>query len=979
MAGTGERLGRRRSVVRALGLRPGEGPAALLLVAMSVAIGLFVAFAFSFAGASFLSHHDTRFLPFAYVASGFVGYLAVRLFGRLERRLGLTGLAVGTLVAALVLLVGFRVAYVVADERWASALLFVVIDPLLTLVDLCFWGVAGRLFDLEQGKRLFGLVSSGEVMVEIAGFFAVPLLLPALGAPADLLIGSAAGLGLAVLVLAVAARRFRARLAPVATATAGPAPGPTPAERPRRHFSRYAFLIATLATASVVATYFVDFAFLHVASQRFPGEEELASYLAVFWGTAELLELVAKALLSGRLLSRFGLGAGLGTLPVAVLACAGLAASGVAMAGSAALGVFVAVSVCKIAEFVVRRSLFDPSFRVLFQPLQPAVRFAVQARLEGAVKQVSLIAAGVALALLGSTEPLALGAVLWTLAGVALIWLAASVVTVRRYRARLLRALSEHVTEAPVAPEAALAREVASLPGPALVHARAALAAVDTELAGRLGLAPPPAIGGPAAAFGAPSAALATPAAALAATAEHWPRLVERLRSPQLCRAAAEALAAIGEPALPLLEAELRRTDDARLKVRILAVYERIGGGRATRFLADRLGTHEREVEGRALAALAALGHRATAAEVPWVKRRLELTAARAAWTTSALSDVSELGQEPRIAPLAAALGFAIADDTASGFALLSMIADPRAVTLLRDHAADPSPAARAYLLEIAELTVPEDLKPALVPLVEPLSPAERRDRLDRVVPLRRLEPVVRLGDVLRQGRERVGPWTRASALWAVAGLGGSELQAEVVACLFHADAMVREVAALALARIAPAACGAALGKLAPVEAAPLQTLLEAGEDRRRTIYEKALALGALPAFRSLLPPAVGRLARAAVEARLAPGEPFRLAEGLLLVTAGRLVEAEAGAVLGGLAADTPPRAVTAVEPTRLLRLPLGAVWDLLADHLEVVPALARQLAAMPPPPTAGRTTATLDRLATGEFAAPAFGGAFYP
>jgi ATP:ADP antiporter, AAA family len=278
---------------RTFDLRPGEGRPTLFLLAQSLCNGIFIAFFFAFANASFLSHYPASRLPYAYIASGVVGSLAVWLFSHFQRKVSFRRLLIGNLIILLAAVCAFRLGFGLGDPRWMSLLVFVCVDPLLTLLDLGFWGLAGRTYDLQQGKRLFGLVSSGEVVAEILGFFLSR-------GPADLLLLAAAGLALCLLVVLAGAQGLPGG------ADAGKAL-PVPAERPEAPpdgslRDRYFVLVSLLAVCLVFTLYFVDFGFLSSTRATFHNEEALAIFLGVFWGATKVVELVMKTFLSGRLI-----------------------------------------------------------------------------------------------------------------------------------------------------------------------------------------------------------------------------------------------------------------------------------------------------------------------------------------------------------------------------------------------------------------------------------------------------------------------------------------------------------------------------------------------------------------------------------------------------------------------------------------------------------------------------------------------------
>ena len=168
---------------------------------------MFSAFFLTAANALFLASFEISFLPLAYVVAALVGYLALMGFSRMLAALPL----VRALVVNLVLLLA------VAAALWALLLataspivvffLFVWVGPAFSLLALGYWALAGRLFDLRQGKRLFGLVGAGEEVVTVIGLFSVPVLVKALGGPVHLLPIALAGLvGCLVIVLTIGAR-----------------------------------------------------------------------------------------------------------------------------------------------------------------------------------------------------------------------------------------------------------------------------------------------------------------------------------------------------------------------------------------------------------------------------------------------------------------------------------------------------------------------------------------------------------------------------------------------------------------------------------------------------------------------------------------------------------------------------------------------------------------------------------------------------
>jgi AAA family ATP:ADP antiporter len=196
-----------QAIRSAVGIRPGEASRVVWLVAHSLFVGLFSAFFLTSANALFLARFEISYLPIAYIAAALVGYVALMLFSRLLKAVPLPRALVVNLAFLLVVAAALWLAALASASRWVAFLLFVWVGPAFSLLALGYWALAGRLFDLRQGKRLFALVGAGEEVVTVVGLFSVPFLVRVLGGPVHLLPIALAGLvGCLVVVVAINVR-----------------------------------------------------------------------------------------------------------------------------------------------------------------------------------------------------------------------------------------------------------------------------------------------------------------------------------------------------------------------------------------------------------------------------------------------------------------------------------------------------------------------------------------------------------------------------------------------------------------------------------------------------------------------------------------------------------------------------------------------------------------------------------------------------
>jgi len=429
----------RQTLYEAFNIRDGEGATVAQLGVYSFLVGIFQAYYISLTNASFLAEFGVDYLPRGYLITGVVGYLVGFWLSRLQSRMAFTSLLSVALVFPLCLVCLFRLCAWLAPGPWLTFLMFVCIGPFISLVYFVFRALIGRLFNLRQSKRLFGLISSGDVLSAIIGFFSVPIVIVLLGDVIELLLFAGGALGLGWLVVLRINREYAEVLSadPVSDEDADTG-GFTELFR-----DRYLLLIVVLATTVVLGFYYVDYVFLAQVRERFSDLEFLTRFISVLYGIIRVVELFVKTLLSGRLLNNYGLRFGLLALPA--LLCLTIIPAAILSLGLVESGqvVFLLVVLSKLIERVSVKAFHDPSFNVLYQPLPGAQRLGVQTRVEGLVQPLAIGLAGGTLwlfSLYGS-----FGLVMVVLALIVIGWAAVTLALHHQYKVSLLENLSQRV------------------------------------------------------------------------------------------------------------------------------------------------------------------------------------------------------------------------------------------------------------------------------------------------------------------------------------------------------------------------------------------------------------------------------------------------------------------------------------------------------------------------------------------------------
>lgn len=404
----------------------------LLLMIYSFLMGATVAFFYTASTSIMLTNFDIRILPYTYIGGGLAAYLFWIIYSNIEKKLKFSSLLIFANIFLIVSVTILVLGVIHTDNKWFSFVMYVWIRIFAFVTFVGFWGIASRIFDIRQGKRLFGLISTGEVISDIIGFFSIPLLLNFFKTE-DLLYISIFGLLLCIIILVVINKRFRKELSIKVyknnTDTEGSDENDTNDAIPKNYYL-YLGLMAFLPMISIA---FADYLFMIQTKVQYTDKEVLSQFLAIFFGLTAVAEFVVKTFLSGKLLSKYGIKIGLASAPFLLIIGIGLAAaSGVIFGITAMFSSFILLS--KILERVMRTSVYDPSFQILYQPLSASKRLFFQSRIEGIAKTGGNILAGVSLLMLLSFE--FFNSIIFTIIYLVLlfVWLKYSFVTHEKYR-----------------------------------------------------------------------------------------------------------------------------------------------------------------------------------------------------------------------------------------------------------------------------------------------------------------------------------------------------------------------------------------------------------------------------------------------------------------------------------------------------------------------------------------------------------------
>jgi ATP:ADP antiporter, AAA family len=713
----------------------------------------------------------------------------------------------------------------------------------ITLVN--FWGVAGRLFNLRQGKRIFGLISIGEVVSIIIGYFSIPLILRFLKTP-DLLFLTSFSLFISLIMVFILFRTFKDQLHTV-TVPAGQTQTKTKSEWNYWNLVKkpYFLLISVMALLPIFGYLFVDFLFLAQTKVEFANNPEtLARFFGIFLGSTAVLELILK-FFSGRFLNKYGLKPSLLCLPIILLLSILLAAIFGSLYGT--VGMFFAfIALARFFERSVRAAVYEPAFQLLYQPVPAEQRLPFQNQIEGIPKALGTVITGVVILLFSSIPAFNLVHFNWLFIVILGFWIWIAYKMYEEYRNMLKTKLSElkHKERNAQEPMTALIRQTFSnakpgqfqplvdlfekvdpvgletaLEGVAKASDDKIIDAEDTpfEKMVELTRSDDPKTRVNAARLLGTSGRYNTykllihllkdpdpnvKKAALISSGkikrvELWPLIIENLVIPEYSHSAKVALEIIGEPMLQEVDRFFEKISEYKpVQLKILRIYESIGGEKAIKLLRKKIYYPDKDIRFQALLSLSNLEYHASPSEIPFIKQTIEDSVDIMVWLMASLVDIRATNVTQY---LQLALLQEMEEKKEHIFLLLSLLYDSKTISHIRGHIESQDTNAKIYALEISDMLISSDIKELFLPIFDDLSIHDRLNRFSQRFPQEKLTLFARLADIINKDYSKINRWTKACAIDILSHIPSdfSEQTEELLAAnMVNPDPLLGELAA---------------------------------------------------------------------------------------------------------------------------------------------------------------------------------------
>jgi len=435
-------MSRKPFLHKLLNVRPSEWKVVSQLFWLQFFMGTGIAFFFTASFSHFLEKFSASQLAWVMIVSSPLLFLTGWVFTKFEHRFRLTrvGTIVIILMAVSILTLQLSSNWIKGD--WFYYLTFAWYYVLYLASNLCFWSITSTLFDVRQSKRLFAVISAGDVPAKFIGYTMAYFFVKTIG-PLNMLWPA--------FLFMLGALPFLYQLSKSGVV-----------HHHQHHTDHVEFVqgkgfkvfvkrytLNTLIRRLAVLTFIIsaslaiiNYAFYTQVKEQNHDDKELSTFIILFMAASQIVALLVKIILTGRIVTSIGIKKSLLITPLVLLGLLIIIISAQYAASGSKL-VFYAFGMAAIAVEVLRTTITNPVFLTVMQPLNPNARSKAHAIVKGIMDPFAFLFAGVLLIIINNLKPgNELLTLCYILAFFGISWIVSILLVNRSYHHTLLKAIS---------------------------------------------------------------------------------------------------------------------------------------------------------------------------------------------------------------------------------------------------------------------------------------------------------------------------------------------------------------------------------------------------------------------------------------------------------------------------------------------------------------------------------------------------------
>ena len=389
-------------IYRTLNIKYSESGQVLDLLLVQFFLGLATAFLNIVAFTLFIYNFPVHQLPVVYLSVAALLFATNLAYEKIERRITPLQLLKVIILFSAVVLLFLWIGLSFWNKHDFIFILLMGNTLLYMLISFAFWGLVSLLFNVRESRRVFSIVGSGDIPAKLIGYLAAPLLIPYTG------LNNLIWVAILSLItgLLIFNKIIRKKSWNQIRSKAHNHEDHEILILKKTDFVNFFFkdkLIFTISLLSILSYnvfILIDYTFISQVKIRFENISDLAVYIATFFVLGRFIALIFKLIFTSRVIERLGIIYSLFITPAALfIFCVIFLWYG----DHDNYNVFIFGAMALLTE-VLRSTMQEPVFFILFQPLKEKLRLKGHIITKGYMLAPSLIIVGLTLLFLYNTK-----------------------------------------------------------------------------------------------------------------------------------------------------------------------------------------------------------------------------------------------------------------------------------------------------------------------------------------------------------------------------------------------------------------------------------------------------------------------------------------------------------------------------------------------------------------------------------------------
>ncbi len=378
-----------------LNIKASESNQVFDLLSVQFFMGLANAFINIIAFTLFIYNYSIQVLPMVFLSIAIVLVVLNFFYEKLEHKLSPLHLLKIAIALSIFILLALWSGLTFGNKHDFIFMLLVSNTIIYMVTGYAYWGLVSLLFNVRESRRVFSIVGSGDIPAKLIGYLAGPLLIPIIG------LGNL--LWIAILAFSTSLYLFNKVIRKKNwDAIRKKSESQKHKEGHQDHKqdwlsffynNKLIFSIALLSVLSYNVFILIDYTFISQVKLRFENIADLAIYIAIFFAFGRLIAIVFKLIFTSRVIERLGIIACLFITPIALLLFCLLF---FIFDQQSNYNVYIFGVMAMLTE-VLRSTMQEPVFFILFQPLKEKIRLKGHIIAKGHTLPPSLIVVSISL------------------------------------------------------------------------------------------------------------------------------------------------------------------------------------------------------------------------------------------------------------------------------------------------------------------------------------------------------------------------------------------------------------------------------------------------------------------------------------------------------------------------------------------------------------------------------------------------------